>query len=75
MCLVNLSPSRPGELAATVSFDSDKLDDTTNLLKEFKAEHAAVKQENAELRKQVNSMFHNLCMLKDKVQNLEQEED
>lgn len=59
-----------GELPASVSFVSDKLDDTTNLLKEFKAELAAVTKKNAEFN-QFNSMFYDLCMFKDKVRTLE----
>lgn len=42
------------ELATSVNCVSNKLDDTMHLLKEFKADFAAVKKENAELRNQVD---------------------
>lgn len=42
--------AKMGELATSVNCVSNKLDDTTHLLKEFKAEFAAVKKENAEWR-------------------------
>lgn len=61
-----------GELTASVSFVSDKLDENATLFKEFKDDLAAVKQENAEMRRQVDSMDSELCYLRDKVRTLEQ---
>lgn len=56
--------AKKGKLATSVNCVSNKLDDNTHLFKEFKAELAAVKKENAELRNQVDSISRDFSFCK-----------
>lgn len=60
------------ELSTSVKFLSDKMDESTKLLKEVKSELATVKKENEELKIKNAAMSSDVCSLKDKIRSLEQ---
>lgn len=60
------------DLSAAVKFVSDKLDESTQLIKEVKSELSLVKRENEDLRRKNASLTSDVNALKDKVRTLEQ---
>lgn len=59
-------------LANSMQFFSDKMDESTNLMKEIREELAAVKKENESLRVKNAALNSEVSSLKDRVRSLEQ---
>ncbi|XP_046670989.1 uncharacterized protein LOC124360995 [Homalodisca vitripennis] len=61
-----------GDLSTSVSFVSNKLDESNSLMKEIRTDLAAMKRENEELRSQNRHLTCEVDVLKGKVRMLEQ---
>lgn len=64
--------SEMSELSASVHFVSNKLDETTQLMKDIKSEIASLKRENEELRGKNASLASEVCSMKERIRSLEQ---